>query len=55
METLKLGDKVTIKGFNISVANPARKWWSFWRPKFITTNEPQVFRVGACVVGNRSL
>ena len=26
-------------GKMIEVANPNRKWWSFWRPKFVTVPE----------------
>ncbi len=33
--TIKQGDIITIAGDYKTVRNPRRRWWSFWRPRFI--------------------
>ena len=39
-DLIKAGDRLTMTGFVLWSPNPARKWWSFWRPKWVQTKEP---------------
>lgn len=32
---IKPGDIVTVAGFYVTVPNPHRRWWQFWKPKMI--------------------
>jgi hypothetical protein len=42
---MKPGDMVTIGGCYVMAANPDRRWWQFWRPRMVPTDELQQFRV----------
>lgn len=42
---LKPGDILTIAGDYQTIANPKRRWWTFWRPRFITMSQLQRYRV----------
>lgn len=39
------GDVFTIGNVFEMIPNPRRKWWTFWRPKLIRTQELQKFTV----------
>ena len=32
---IKIGDEFTIANVHTAVPNLARKWWQFWKPKYI--------------------
>ena len=38
-------DTVTFAGFFVPTPNPHRRWWQFWRPRMVRTNELQRFTV----------
>lgn len=33
--SVKVGDEFTIAGVRTAVPNTARRWWQFWKPKYI--------------------
>lgn len=33
--SVKVGDEFTIAGVRTAVPNTDRKWWQFWKPKFV--------------------
>lgn len=39
------GDLVTIDEIYRKIPNRDRKWWQFWKPRLVTTDELQLFRV----------
>jgi hypothetical protein len=42
---IKPGHKMTFEGIYRMVPNPSRRWWQFWRPRFVATDELQTFTV----------
>lgn len=45
MQDIKPGDEFTIQGCLATVRNPSRKWWQFWKPRWIMSGELQRYRV----------
>lgn len=39
------GDLITIDGIYRKIPNRDRKPWQFWKPRFVSTDELQTFRV----------
>lgn len=44
---MKRGELFTIAGLYKKVPNPARKWWTPWRPRLVASAELQTFEVQA--------
>lgn len=44
---MELGETVTIAGIYEQVPNPARRWWQFWRPRFVAGPELRKFTITA--------
>lgn len=40
---VKPGDRITFAGQFVRVPNPNRRWFQFWKPKTITTDQLQEF------------
>lgn len=36
---------MTVSGIYRCIPNPERKWWQFWKPRIVQTDDLQVFRV----------
>lgn len=46
---LRAGDHFTIAGIYVAVRNPDRKWWQFWKPRFVA--DPAQLRMFAVTNG----
>ena len=40
---IKTGDTITIAGVMRKAINPDRRWWQFWKPRMVASDELQAF------------
>ncbi len=45
LPALEVGDVFTISGINKTAINPEWRWWAWWRPRMVATDELQTFSV----------
>lgn len=47
MSEIKPGDTITLADCYRAVPNSARRWWQFWKPRLVASEELAVFTVAA--------